>query len=269
SVGGSLSIYSQAKLEAPNLKSVGGSLSIYSQAKLDSLKSVGGDLSINSQAKLEAPNLKSVGGSLSINSQAKLDSLKSVGGYLSIYSQAKLEAPNLKSVGCSLSIYSKISEHLTKVLLENHSTHQWYLNEKVPERLLQAKLTRVTYKILDVGFDKALFDKVRKDKLTAQEVFGLENLEQRRIAYQFMDKTKMKDLKKFKALKTVKNDGYGYKMQTVQFEIEGFTKPFIYLNAFCPSTGREYFIETDKTDPWEAKMGSFGLDKNVRFAKEY
>ena len=216
--------------------------------------------------KLEG--VEHIAGYLYISSNADLKALKSVGGDLSIYSTADLKA--LKSVGGYLSIYSKIPDHTAKVLLETHKTHQWYLSEDAPERLLKAKLSRVTYKILNVRFEKELFDNVRKDKLTAQEVFSLENLEQRRIAYQFMDKTKMKDLKKFKVLKTVKNDGYGYKMRTVQFEIEGFSKPFIYLNAFCPSTGREYFIETDTTDPWEAKYGSFGLNNiNGTFITEW
>jgi hypothetical protein len=60
-----------------------------------------GYLSINSNAKLDAPMLKSVGGYLSINSNAKLDApmLKSVGGYLYINSNVKLDAPMLKSVG--------------------------------------------------------------------------------------------------------------------------------------------------------------------------
>jgi len=107
SVGGDLYIYSKAKLDAPSLTSVGGYLSIHSEAKLDapSLTSVGGYLSIHSEAKLDA--LTSVGGYLSIHSEAKLDALTSVGGDLYIYSQAKLDAPLLTSVGGYLYIHSK------------------------------------------------------------------------------------------------------------------------------------------------------------------
>ena len=57
---GSLTLYSQVKLDAPALTSVGGFLTVYSPVTLDALTSVGGSLSIYSQAKLEA--LKSVGG---------------------------------------------------------------------------------------------------------------------------------------------------------------------------------------------------------------
>ena len=103
-VGGSLYINSDAKLDAPNLTTVGGYLYIYSDAKLDApnLTTVGGSLNINSDAKL--PNLTTVGGYLYINSDAKLPNLTTVGGYLSIYSDAKL--PNLTTVGDSLNIYS-------------------------------------------------------------------------------------------------------------------------------------------------------------------
>ena len=50
-----------------------GSLTIQSDAKLDALTSVGGNLSLNDNAKLDAPVLTSVGGNLSINADAKLD----------------------------------------------------------------------------------------------------------------------------------------------------------------------------------------------------
>ena len=97
-VTGYLYIYSDAKLDAPNLTTVGGSLSIHSDAKLPNLTTVGGSLSIYSDAKLDAPNLTTVGGYLSIHSDAKLPNLTTVGGYLYIYSDAKLDAPFLKGL---------------------------------------------------------------------------------------------------------------------------------------------------------------------------
>ncbi len=234
-IGGYLSINSQAKLEAKSLKSVGGYLSINSQAKLDSLKSVGGDLYINSQAKLEAK------------------SLKSVGGYLYINSQAKLEAKSLKSVGGYLSINSPISRRTNELI----------------NRLLKERKKRKLY-INRVNFKKSLFNKVRLDKLTAQEVFALENMEQRRIAYQLMDKTKMKKLKDYKVVDKVEKDDYGYPMRIISFQVKGYDTPFKFLNCFCPSEGREYFLETDKDKCVEAKYGSFGLDyKKYKFSKEY
>ena len=99
SIRGSLYLNSQAKLDAPALTSIGGFLIVYSQTKLDApaLTSVGGFLTVYSQTKLDAPALTSVGGFLTVYSPVTLDALTSVGGSLSIYSQAKLEA--LKSVG--------------------------------------------------------------------------------------------------------------------------------------------------------------------------
>ena len=93
-ITGYLYIYSEAKLEAPNLQTVGDSLYINSEAKLENLQTVGGSLDIYSEAKLE--NLQTVGGSLDINSEAKLENLQTVGGSLYINSEAKLEAPKAK-----------------------------------------------------------------------------------------------------------------------------------------------------------------------------
>ncbi len=125
------------------------------------------------------------------------------------------------------------------------------------------------YKINGVEFDKKLWTKVASGKMTAKEVFAIENLEQRRVAYELMDKTKMKDLADYKVLDEVKDDGYGYPMNLISFTLKKFDTPFYYLNCFDPSTGREYFVETRKQKCWEAKMGSFGLKENERFTKEW
>ena len=97
-ITGSLTIQSDAKLDA--LTSVGGNLSLNDNAKLDApvLTSVGGYLYLNAGSKLDAPVLTSVGGDLSLNDNAKLDApvLTSVGGNLSINADAKLDAPNAK-----------------------------------------------------------------------------------------------------------------------------------------------------------------------------
>src|SRR3990167_6874921 len=199
-VMGNLYIYSNADLKA--LKSVGGYLYINSNVTLNNLKSVGGNLYINSNADLKAPNLKSVGGYLYIYSNVTLNNLKSVGGNLYIYSNATLN--NLKSVGGNLYIYSKIDPTLARRLIAQYSTKKsWYLSNETNESILSANLKTATYKIRGVEFKKELFDKVRKDKLSAEEVFALENLEQRRIAYELMDKVKMKALDNYKILDTV------------------------------------------------------------------
>ena len=224
---------------------ISGYLYIYSQAKLDALKSVGGDLSICSQAKLDAPNLKSVGGYLFIYSQAKLDALKSVGGYLYIDSQ--------------------ISEKLAKQLWEKGSKKKWYVNDLVPEWLLRQK-GNFAYRINNVEFYKDLFDKVRKDQLTASEVFQLSNTEQRRVAYEKMDKTKMKELVG-KVLEE-RTDEQGNKERVVEFRVKGLNSPLKFFNCICPSTGREYFIETDEKECVKAKSKSFGQEE-LKFSEEW
>jgi hypothetical protein len=145
-----------------------------------------------------------------------------------------------------------------------------YMSDKCSEYLLALNRAKVVFTIENVRFDKSLFDKVRKDILTAQEVFAIVNMEQRRIAYQRMDKNKMKDLPNLKVLNKVKNDGYGYPMKVISFTVEGYDKPFKFLNCFDPSTGREYFLETQSDTCWIAKNKSFGIeDKNFRFKKEW
>jgi hypothetical protein len=124
------------------------------------------------------------------------------------------------------------------------------------------------YFINGVLFEKSLWEKVVKDSLTPQEVFAIENTEQRRIAYELMDKTKMRDLKDYKILDEVTDDGKSYGMKIVSFNVDGFNEPFIYLNCFCPTTGREYFIQTKNTTCWEAKNNSFGLE-NVEWINEW
>ena len=78
----------------------------------------------------------------------------------------------------------------------------------------------------------------------------------------------MKELD-YKILDEVENDGYGYSMKIYSFELEGFNSPFYFLNCFCPSTGREFMLETRQISCWKAKMNSFGLNEKERFIKEW
>jgi len=57
-------------------------------------------------------------------------------------------------------------------------------------------------------------------------------------------------------------------MRIVSFSIKGFDQPFKYLNCFCPSTGREYYLETQQDKCEMAKSKSFGMDK-VEFDEEF
>jgi len=258
--------YKEWREKLKSVENITGYLYINSQVKLDNLKSIGGNLSINSQAKLD--NLKSIGGYLSINSQAKLDNLKSVSGDLYIYSQAKLEAKNLKSVSWDLYINSQAKLDNLKSVSGNLSINSPIAKStnKLIDRLIKSKQKRRLY-INNVEFEKSLFNKVRRDELSASQVFSLKNIEQRRIAYEIMDKAKMKKLKSFKVLDK-KTDKYGHEMKIVVFKIKGFEKEFKYLNCICPSTQREYFLETQSNKCQLAKARSFGLEK-VNFIKEY
>ena len=130
-----------------------------------------------------------------------------------------------------------------------------------------SKSGNIKYSINGVSFEKELFDSVRKDQLSATEVFSIRNMEQRRIAYEFMDKIKMRDLDGYTVLNK-EADTYGYEMKIIKFILEGYEKPFIFLNCFCPSTGREYFIETQQTECNKAKAKSFGLEE-IEFTEEF
>jgi hypothetical protein len=255
-----LSIYSNAELKA--LKSVGGDLYIYSNAELkaDKLESVGGYLSIYSNAELKADKLESVGGCLSIYSNAELKALKSVGGCLSIYSNAELKA--LKSVGGYLSINSKIGIAMENRLWSSCKNNKWKVSNVLSEKMLNRLKTKkdTEYNLNNVRLEREWFDKIRKDELTPDEVFAIDNIEHRRIAYEYMDKFKMKSLKDYKVLDK-KKDEKGNVMRIVSFTVQNMREPLKFYNCFCPSTGREYYIGTDKDKTKEAKLSSFGLNE--------
>jgi hypothetical protein len=123
------------------------------------------------------------------------------------------------------------------------------------------------YYLSGVNFDKKLWKTVTSPDLTPKQVFAIENTEQRRIAYELMDKLKMKELDNYTVLEDSIDDS-GNPQKIVSFNIDGFDKPFIYYNCFCPTTGREYFLQTESTDCVAAKAQSFGLD-NVIFEREW
>src|SRR3990167_8753119 len=234
------------------------------------LEEVGGDLSINSSADLKA--LKSVGGYLFINSSADLKALKSVGGDLFINSSADLKAPNLKSVGGYLSIYSKISIDLAKNLwgANRKKNTKWIVCNLVPDWLINRVATKKdsVFKINNVELSFEWFEKIRKDKLSPGEVFAIDNVEHRRIAYEMMDKAKMKQLKDFTVLETGV-DEKGKKVEIVSFTVQNMKEPLIFYHCFCPSTGREYFLQTDQKTWKLAKARQFGFNEIINFINEW
>lgn len=124
------------------------------------------------------------------------------------------------------------------------------------------------YKLNGVQFEKEWWTKIVNDEMSPEEIFAIDNLEHRRIAYEFMDKTKMKSLKDYKILDE-QVDEKGNQMKIISFKVKGIDEPLKYYNCFCPTTKREYFIGTDKDTCIEAKNSSFGLDKEDKFTNEF
>ncbi len=116
------------------------------------------------------------------------------------------------------------------------------------------------YYLDGVKFDKEWWTKIAKDKLDPETIFAIDNLEHRRIAYQYMDKAKMKRLKDFTVLDE-KIDEKGNKMKIVSFKVASVPEPLKYYECTCPSTGRNYYIGTAKDKCEEAKLASFGLSE--------
>ena len=197
--------------------------------------------------------------------EEKLKDTVGITGDLCINSNVTL--PKLTRVGGDLSIYSKtLDKRLVNRLYKKYGqTSKWYLSDTSPKNLLERKFKTAEYRINNIIFDVDLFYKVYSCSLSAKEVFAITNTEQRRIAYERMDKRKMVELNATTIEESV--DAQGNKQRIISFVLEGFTKPFIFYNCVCPSTKREYFLQTDKLTCAEAKASSFGL--TVQFDEEY
>ena len=232
-----------------------------------------GNLEIKTGDKTDYSKLTEVTGYLSINSNTDLKALKSVGGYLYIYSNIDLKAPQLKSVGGYLSINSKISIDLAKNLwgANRKKKTKWTITNLAPEWLMERVATKenTEFIINNVKFSYEWFNKIRKDELTADEVFAIDNVEHRRVAYEMMDKTKMASLKDFKVLDE-KIDNHGLKMRIVSFNVQNMKEDLLFYNCFCPSTKREYYLGTSEKTCEEAKAQQFGYKANeINFVKEW
>ena len=118
------------------------------------------------------------------------------------------------------------------------------------------------YKLHGVTFDKKWWKKIVEDKMSPAEIFAIDNIEHRRIAYEFMDKMKMKQLKDYKILDE-QTDEKGNPMKIVSFTVQNMDEPLKFYNCICPSSGREYFVQTEKETCKEAKLASFGLEEGV------
>ena len=211
-------------------------------------------------------------GDLRIEKGDKTDysELEEVTGFLYIHNSADLK--NLKSVGSSLYIYSSISINLAKNLwVTNRKDVKkiWIVTNLCPEWLIKRVSSRnnTQYYIGNTQFDLEWFNKIRKGKLSAEEVFAIDNIEHRRVAYEMMDKSKMKELKNYKVLDE-SIDEKGKPVKIISFNVQNMNEDLIFYNCVDASTDREYFLQTEKKTWKKAKDASFGLE-NVEWLNEW
>ena len=196
---------------------------------------------------------------------SKYEDLESVSGSVDVRENAKASFPKLESVSGYVDVRenAKLEKQLWKITINN----KWYITEKSSQWLIDKNGNNFEYRLHDVVFSREWFLKIKNDKLTAEEVFAIDNIEHRRVAYEFMDKSKMKQIKDFKVLDE-KKDEKGNVMKIVSFTVQNMDKPLKFYNCICPSSKREYFVGTDKTKCDEAKAASFGL-VDCEFANEW
>ena len=235
---------------------------------LPELKEVSGYVIADQGATITLPELKEVSGDVRAYQGATitLPELKEVSGYVRADQGATITLPELKIIEGLISVSDLGTE---KQLWKRFAKNTWRLNEFSSEWLYK-KNGDFEYFLNDVKFSKEWYGKIRFDKLKASQVFAIDNIEHRRIAYQFMDKTKMKELKDFEVLDKIEDDGHGYPMEIVSFTIQKMNERLKFLHVFCPSTGREYYIGTNADKCIDAKAESFGLSaKEVEFVEEW
>ena len=249
---------------------INGSVDVYQNAKASfpKLKNVSGPVYVYENAKVSFPNLKqSSYVDVCENAKASFPKLKSVSGYVYVCENAKVSFPKLESVSGFVDVRNgdiKLEKQLWKIASKN----QWYVSEKSSEWLLSQKGNFV-YQLNGIQFEKEWFDKIRKDELSPEEIFAIDNTEHRRVAYEFMDKQKMKQLKDYKILDE-KIDSKGNPMKILSFTIQNMKEPLKFYNCLCPSSKREYFLQTDKDTCDEAKVGMFGFKvEEAEFVEEW
>jgi uncharacterized SAM-binding protein YcdF (DUF218 family) len=260
----SVYVHENARFSAPNLKQ-SGYVDVRENTRFSApkLKTVSGYVDVHENARFSAPNLKQ-SGYVDVHENARFSApkLETVSGSVDVRENARFSAPNLKQSG-SVDVHE--NARLEKQLWKIASKNKWYINLKSSDWLI-AKNGNFEYIINGIIFDRELFLKVRDEKLSPQEIFALTNIEQRRVAYELLDKTKMKDLNG-KVLDE-NTDKYGNPEKVIEFKVDNLKNPLKFFQCVCPSTKREYFIETDETTCLKAKAKSFGVD-DVEWVEEW
>ncbi len=258
-VSGSVYVHENATFTAPVLAEVSGSVYVHENATFTApvLAEVSGSVEVHENATFTAPVLAEVSGYVYVHENATFTApvLAEVSGYVYVHENATFTAPVLAEIKESIRIDNNLGKE--KQFWKKFPKNKWIITEFSSEWLID-KNGNFKYYLNNVEFERKWFLKIRFDKLKASQIFAIDNIEHRRIAYFFMDKSKMKELKDFTILDQVSNDGHGYAMQIIEFSVKNLQLKF--LNCFCPSTGREYYIGTNKNTCWEAKNNSFGLE---------
>jgi hypothetical protein len=58
-------------------------------------------------------------------------------------------------------------------------------------------------------------------------------------------------------------------MRVISFTIQKLKEPLKFLNVFCATSKREYFLGTNKEKCWEAKNALAGFKGEVEWVKEW
>ena len=243
SVKGSLYCYNNQLKGLPENLSVKGSLYCFNNQlkRLPESLSVKGNLHCyNNQLKRLPENLRVEGSLYCYNNQLKtLPKNLSVRGDLNCSDNQLKRLPESLSVGGDLNCSNNQLKRLPK-------------NLSVEGGLYPFENVRMD--------DIKLVNKILQDKLSAEEVFSIENAEHRRIAFEYMDKKKLFQLKGYKVIHEDIDDK-GNKMEIISFKVKNINKPLLFYHCVCPSTNREYMVQTDKKKCIQAKNNSFGLEK--------
>ena len=227
-----------------------------------------GDLNCYNNKLTSLPEKLKVGGSLycSHNQLTSLPEKLKVGGSLYCSNNHLTSLPEKLKVGgyldCSNNQLTSLPEKLNVSGYLDCSHNQL---TSVPNYIKNIKYCFI-FQNLNWN-DPVWINKILKDELTPDEVFAIDNIEHRRIAYQYMDKTKMKQLKDYKVLDE-NTDMNGNKERIVSFTVQNMKESLKFLNVICP-TGREYFLGTDKDKCSEAQKALLGLDSDVEFIKRW
>jgi hypothetical protein len=267
-IKGDVRAYQGATITAPKLTEVKGYVRAYQGATITAPKlTSAGYVRADQGATITAPKLTEVKGYVIADQGATITApkLTSAGGVRADQG-ATITAPKLTSAG-DVYLDATLSTEMEQILWAAAHKKKWHLTDNCSDWILAQKGS-IEYKINNISFSKKLFDSIRNGKLSAQEIFALTNMEQRRVAYEKMDKAKMKELPEYQILSIVQDDGHGYEMKVISFSVAGYPTPFLFLNCFCPSTGREYFLETRETDCRKAKATSFGFNE-ITFDQEW